>query len=105
MYAIRSYYGCRSCEAACNKEQQLPAPSKPFDDLSVFDETFHGGTQKRRPTEGAYTVVNRYQPEGAGKPVYRKVQCNHCNEPACVITSYSIHYTKLYEIETLASAK
>ena len=42
MYAIRSYY-------ACNKEQALPAPDKPFDDMSVFDETFHGGTQKRRP--------------------------------------------------------
>ena len=28
--------GCRSCEAACNKEQHLPAPAKPFDDMSVF---------------------------------------------------------------------
>ena len=52
--------GCRSCEAACNKEQNLPAPEKPFDDKSVFDETFHGGKQKRRPDENAYTVVNRY---------------------------------------------
>ncbi|HID02112.1 MAG TPA: twin-arginine translocation signal domain-containing protein, partial [Desulfobacterales bacterium] len=22
--------GCRSCEAACNKEQNLPEPAKPF---------------------------------------------------------------------------
>ena len=29
--------GCRSCEAACNKEQGLPDPAQPFDDLSVLD--------------------------------------------------------------------
>jgi Fe-S-cluster-containing dehydrogenase component len=28
--------GCRSCEAACNNEQKLPAPDEPFDDMSVF---------------------------------------------------------------------
>ena len=89
--------GCRSCEAACNKEQNLPAPDKPFDDLSVFDETFHGGTQKRRPTENAYTVVNRYEPEGGSKPVYRKVQCNHCNEPACLSSCFVNAYTKTQE--------
>jgi Fe-S-cluster-containing dehydrogenase component len=88
--------GCRSCEAACNREQELPAPAKPFDDMSVFDETFHGGSQKRRPDENAYTVVNRYEPEG-GKPVYRKVQCNHCNEPACLTSCFVNAYTKTQE--------
>jgi len=29
--------GCRSCEAACNKEQGLPEPAEPFDDFSVFE--------------------------------------------------------------------
>lgn len=89
--------GCRSCEAACNKEQKLPAPDQPFDDLSVFDQSFHGGTQKRRPTEKAYTVVNRYQPEGNAQPVYRKVQCNHCNEPACLTSCFVGAYTKTKE--------
>ena len=42
--------GCRTCEAACNKEQGLPAPDKPFDDMSVYDEHRHGGL-KRRTTE------------------------------------------------------
>jgi Fe-S-cluster-containing dehydrogenase component len=41
--------GCRSCEAACNKEQNLPAPEKPFNDFSVFDEIHNG--QKRRTGE------------------------------------------------------
>ncbi len=89
--------GCRSCEAACNKEQNLPAPDLPFDDYSVFDQTFHHGTQKRRPTEKAYTVVNRYESDLMDKPVYRKIQCNHCNEPACLTSCFVNAYTKTPE--------
>jgi Fe-S-cluster-containing dehydrogenase component len=81
--------GCRSCEAACNKEQKLPAPDAPFDDKSVFEE-------KRRPTEKAYTVVNRYDAKPGG-PVYRKIQCNHCNEPACLSSCFVNAYTKTKE--------
>ncbi len=83
--------GCRSCEKACNEANKLPGPDKPFDDSSVFDE-------KRMPTQKAYTVVNRYEnPKDASKPIYRKVQCNHCKEPAC-LTSCPIHaYTKTPE--------
>ena len=89
--------GCRSCEAACNREQGLPEPERSFDDTSVFDQTFHHGKAKRRPDENAYTVVNRYTPgEGEG-PVYRKVQCNHCNEPACLTACFVNAYTKTKE--------
>lgn len=87
--------GCRTCEAACNQEQQLPEPAKPFDDMSVFDEVHHGG-QKRRTDENAYTVVNRYDQE-KGDPVYRKIQCNHCNEPACLTSCFVNAYTKTKE--------
>jgi Fe-S-cluster-containing dehydrogenase component len=69
--------GCRACEAACNDVNKLPDPKISFDDQSVFKE-------ERRPDWRAYTVVNQY-PNSKEKetPVFRKVQCFHCNEPAC----------------------
>ncbi len=97
--------GCRSCEAACNREQQLPAPNEPFDDQSVFDQTFHDGTQKRRTDESHYTVVNRYQPEGNSAPVYRKQQCNHCSEPACLTSCFVNAYTKTKEGAVIYNSK
>jgi formate dehydrogenase iron-sulfur subunit len=89
--------GCRTCEAACNEEQNLPAPAVPFDDHSVFDELHHGGKQKRRTDENAFTVVNRYETGEDDKPVYRKIQCNHCNEPACLTSCFVNAYTKTKE--------
>ncbi len=89
--------GCRSCEAACNKEQHLPEPKVSFDDQSVFKE-------KRRPDEFAYTVVNRYETE-KGKPVYRKIQCNHCNEPACLTSCFVNAYTKTKEGAVIYNGK
>lgn len=69
--------GCRSCEKACNEENNLPKPEVPFDDVSVFD-------QIRRPDTHAFTVVNRHEnPKDKNSPIYRKIQCNHCKEPAC----------------------
>ncbi len=85
--------GCRSCEAACNKEHGFPPPSEPFDDTSVFDRIDRNG-QKRRTDENAFTVVNRYDPPGATAPVYRKMQCNHCNEPSCLTSCFVNAYTK-----------
>lgn len=82
--------GCRSCEAACNKEQGLPEPDVPFDDMSIFEE-------KRRTSEGAYTVVNRYEIEGQDHPLFRKIQCNHCNEPGCLTSCFVRAYTKTPE--------
>lgn len=83
--------GCRSCERACNEVNKLPAPEKPFDDPSVFEE-------QRWPSAKAFTVVNRYKnPKDESKPVYRKIQCNHCQEPACA-NACPIHaYTKTPE--------
>ena len=66
--------GCRKCEAACNKVNELPAQPVPFDDLTVMDK-------RRRTHHDTFTVVNKYTV--GDKPVYRKQQCNHCLEPAC----------------------
>jgi len=66
--------GCRKCEAACNKVNELPAQPVPFDDLTVMDV-------RRRTHHDTFTVVNKYAV--GDKPVYRKQQCNHCLEPAC----------------------
>ena len=87
--------GCRSCEAACNREQKLPAPEKPFNDFSVFDEIHHG--QKRRTDETRYTIVNRYDIPGREHPLFRKIQCNHCLEPACLTSCFVNAYTKTPE--------
>ena len=43
--------GCRRCEQACNKVNDLPKPEKPFTDLNVLNE-------KRRTSAKEWTVVN-----------------------------------------------
>ncbi len=69
--------GCRSCEAACDRVNDLPPPQQPLEDPTVFDSV-------RRTTDTQLTVVNRYVPgTDAEPPVYRKLQCMHCNEPCC----------------------
>ncbi len=83
--------GCRKCEAGCNKVNELPVPKRPFDDLSVLD-------QKRRTDSKVYTVVNRYDQSGAQTgPVFRKIQCNHCQEPACASACFVRAFTKTKE--------
>jgi Fe-S-cluster-containing dehydrogenase component len=88
---ITACVGCRSCEKACNKANEMPAPDKPFEDGTVFKE-------RRWPSAKTLTVVNRYEnPDNPFVPVYRKIQCNHCMEPACA-TACPIHaYTKTPE--------
>ncbi|MGW8324767.1 MAG: sulfate respiration complex iron-sulfur protein HmcB [Desulfobacterales bacterium] len=80
--------GCRKCEAACNRVNNLPPPDKPFDDLSVLDE-------ERRTTPKAFTIVNRYSTSQNTR--YRKIQCNHCLEPACASACFVKAYTKTKE--------
>jgi len=80
--------GCRHCEAACNKVNELPSPEQPFEELSVLDK-------KRRTEANAYTVVNSYDGlRSTGQPVFRKIQCNHCLEPACASACFVRAFTK-----------
>ncbi len=79
--------GCRRCEEACNKVNELPAPDKPFDDLTVL-------AHQRRTTDKSYTVVNQF---GGDKPFFAKKQCNHCLEPACASACFVKAFTKTPE--------
>ncbi len=73
--------GCRKCEQGCQMVNSLSQPAQPFDDLTVLDK-------KRRPDERTYTVINRYYPGRRDQrdqlvPTFTKVQCMHCQDPAC----------------------
>jgi len=73
--------GCRKCEAACNKVNELPGPERSFEDPTVLN-------RQRRPDEKNYTVINRYFPGDLNEqnelvPAYVKIQCMHCLYPAC----------------------
>ncbi|MEW6702444.1 MAG: 4Fe-4S dicluster domain-containing protein [Bacteroidota bacterium] len=71
--------GCRKCEWACKITHNLKTPSlESYKDRNIFK-------QKRRPDDKALTVVNEYQNNNADKfPIDVKVQCMHCDHPACV---------------------
>lgn len=95
--------GCRSCEAACNEEQGLPEPETPFTDEEVFNHTGHGAN--RRTDAKAYTVVQKYDFPGQDHPLFKKVQCNHCLEPACLTSCFVNAYTKTPEGAVLYNSK
>lgn len=78
--------GCRRCEAACQEVNHLPMPEKPFTDLSVCDKP-------RRLTAYSWTVVNKYNVND--KPFFRKLQCFHCNDPACAAACFAKCFSKL----------
>ncbi|MBR9987313.1 MAG: hydrogenase 2 operon protein HybA [Desulfosarcina sp.] len=73
--------GCRKCEEACNRVNRLPPPDRAFEDLTLLDK-------KRRPDERTYTVVNRHvsgeiDARDQLVPTFVKLQCMHCQDPAC----------------------
>ncbi len=71
--------GCRRCEWACKEAHNLPAGN--IDSYS--DETPFA--KRRRPDDKALTVVNKYPGENNPNiPTFLKVQCMHCDKPACV---------------------
>jgi Fe-S-cluster-containing dehydrogenase component/Ni/Fe-hydrogenase subunit HybB-like protein len=87
LHDISRCIGCRKCEDACNKVNDLPLPKRPFDDLKVLK-------RQRRPHANEYTVVNQFFPPAMNSPVFVKKQCNHCLEPACVSACFVKALTK-----------
>ena len=71
--------GCRNCEWACKTAHGLETP--PLD--AYEDRT--PLLKMRRPDDTALTVVNQYENrQDPALPVTVKVQCMHCDHPACV---------------------
>jgi len=71
--------GCRRCEYACKIAHDLPTSDiNNYDDRSIFEEM-------RRPDHTALTIVNEYDnPKDSEIPINVKVQCMHCDHPACL---------------------
>ncbi len=71
--------GCRRCEWACSSSNELP-----HGDLADYDDTTPLANM-RRPDATNLTVINRYPAsQGQVKPFHAKVNCLHCEHPACV---------------------
>ena len=52
-----------------------------------------------------YAIRSYYDQADGGKPVYRKIQCNHCNEPACLTSCFVNAYTKTKEGAVVYNSK
>ena len=71
--------GCRNCEWACKVAHNIPTEDRiKYEDRSVFKNM-------RRPQANAFTIVNEYpNPKNTTLPTDVKIQCMHCDHPACV---------------------
>jgi len=81
--------GCRNCEWACKDAHNLPnRPIETYADRNVFQNI-------RRPSPKALTVVNEFKnPKNELLPINVKVQCMHCDHPACVSACIVGAFTK-----------
>ena len=81
--------GCRKCEYACKTAHGItPDGPETYTDRSVFDDI-------RRPDEKNLTVVNAYPVQnGIQNTTTVKVQCMHCDYPACVSACIVGAFTK-----------
>ncbi len=70
--------GCRKCEWACKRAHQMESGSiRDYNDRTVFQKP-------RRLDHNSLTIVNQY-PDDESKPsINVKIQCMHCDYPACV---------------------
>jgi Fe-S-cluster-containing dehydrogenase component len=69
--------GCRKCEWACRGAHDIDTGDiQDYENREVFEAN-------RRPSYKDLTVVNRYVEEDKGAMTV-KLQCMHCDHPACV---------------------
>ena len=84
--------GCRKCEAGCNKVNELPPPRS--DRLMIFQSWIKNEGQIPRPLPLSTGMIIRKSTKG---PLFRKIQCNHCLEPACASACFVRAFTKTKE--------
>ena len=83
--------GCRSCEWACKDAHSLET-----DTLQSYQNNRSVFKEERRPSDKALTVVNEYNNEinSSNLPIDVKVQCMHCEDPACLSSCIVDAFTK-----------
>jgi formate dehydrogenase iron-sulfur subunit len=81
--------GCRKCEYACKTAHDLPTKGPDsYEDKSVYKI-------KRRPDDKSLTVVNAYENDkNPHQQITVKVQCMHCEQPACLSACIVGAFTK-----------
>ncbi len=82
--------GCRNCEWACKTAHDIPTDHiDTYQDRTIFKEY-------RRPNEKSLTVVNEYKnPKSEYLPTNVKIQCMHCDHPACISACIVGAFSKL----------
>ncbi|WP_297218507.1 4Fe-4S dicluster domain-containing protein [uncultured Desulfovibrio sp.] len=85
LHDVTRCIGCRQCEEACNAVNHLPQPEIPFSDRDILGV-------RRRTSAYQWTVINQYTIDD--KPFFRKLQCFHCNEPACASACFAKCFSK-----------
>ncbi|MCX6162430.1 MAG: 4Fe-4S dicluster domain-containing protein [Ignavibacteriae bacterium] len=71
--------GCRHCEWACRLAHNMPSPALDYYSNPTVLKEF------RRPDKTALTVVNEFENDkNPNLPIHVKIQCMHCDHPACV---------------------
>ena len=81
LYDATRCKGCRGCEYDCAEANGLPEP--------LSNKEIKG---LRKPDDKHRTVVNEYKTSKG--IVYAKMQCMHCNEPACASACLTEALTK-----------